>query len=360
MSENISIKPNNYWLNIQYLRAIAAMMVVFHHARNPESWLYNPIPSATFGQAGVDIFFVISGFIIYNISRDEAVGEFSIRRCVRVIPLYWCATLISLPFFYRRELVMMDTDLLSHVLFSLFFIPHYNMSHPTEIWPVLVPGWTLNYEMFFYALFAFALWRGKTLQTLLICIPALVIAGLALKPTSPPVVTYTDPIMLEFLAGVLIARYRNLLSSSNIAWLLPIGFIVIVAVPTPGVWRLLAWGLPAAGIVAGAIAWESRTSTFRNRPLRMLGDASYSIYLVHPIAIAVVAKVVQMLPLTGPLQFAAMFSGSVIASALAGIVAHYVIERRLTRALNRRLLRSVRTEHPVVPVIAAKTTATES
>ena len=108
---------------IQYLRALAALFVVFHHSRNPEPWLFNPIPQLDVGQSGVDIFFVISGFIMYSAARAEAPWEFIVRRAVRIVPMYWLAT-----FFLVILNVVHDNfhrwDI-KHVFYSIFFIPHY-------------------------------------------------------------------------------------------------------------------------------------------------------------------------------------------------------------------------------------------
>ena len=80
--------------SIQYLRAFAALAVVFHHARNPHSWLYPGLAGVGLGQSGVDLFFVISGFIMYVAARKLSVNEFVGRRLVRIVPLYWVATLL--------------------------------------------------------------------------------------------------------------------------------------------------------------------------------------------------------------------------------------------------------------------------
>lgn len=326
------------WMSIQYLRAIAALMVVLHHVRNPEPWLFNPLSGVTFGQAGVDIFFVISGFIMYAAARDEVPGTFVYRRLVRVAPLYWCATLIAMPIFYRAFLVKLDPQLFGALAQSLAFIPHYNLAHPTKIWPLLVPGWTLCYEMFFYLIFAVALWRGRVLPVVVVITAAVVAIGLFHRGDSAIWRTYTDPIILEFTLGLLLARVvtfwgRGMVAAALV--LLPIGLVVLPLTVEPGPWRVLQWGVPALMLVAGALALEARGALPRSRALKSLGDASYSLYLVHPIVIAVMAKVVQKLPVNGWPQFIVMIVLCMLASTAAGLVVHVGVEKPLLRALRR-------------------------
>ena len=88
--------PNRQIISLQYLRAVAALLVVFHHVRNPGNGLFNPISHWNFGQAGVDMFFLISGYIMYAVARQERPVRFLQRRIVRIVPLYWIATLFLL------------------------------------------------------------------------------------------------------------------------------------------------------------------------------------------------------------------------------------------------------------------------
>ena len=132
---------------IQYLRGIAAMMVVFHHARNE----FGAAMSVTLGARGVEIFFVISGLVMMYSTKGglQAAGLtlrerisgavlFWKRRFIRVAPLYWIALLLFAQFASRVDLT--DWTLLKDAL----FIPHLNKAFPDQIWPTLVPGWSLN------------------------------------------------------------------------------------------------------------------------------------------------------------------------------------------------------------------------
>ena len=170
---------------IQYLRAIAAMMVVWHHAREQLPGLKFFFPSE-FGPSGVDLFFVISGFIM--VATTTGPGRpfnFIARRLIRVVPLYWLLTCTMVALAWKLPQLFRTIDLApAHVLQSLLFIPHYSPSFPGMAWPVLVPGWTLNFEMFFYAVFAatLSLAQPMRLWALAAVMSTLVIVGLSMGP----------------------------------------------------------------------------------------------------------------------------------------------------------------------------------
>lgn len=136
------------------------MMVVWHHATAEVAMapVFGKIP--TFGPLGVDLFFGISGFIMLVTTWDKPIGpaEFMAHRIKRIVPLYWLATLsmvglaVVAPALFKT--LKWDAATLTE---SLLFIPHYSLSFPGDIKPLLVPGWSLHYEMFFYVLFAGAL-----------------------------------------------------------------------------------------------------------------------------------------------------------------------------------------------------------
>ena len=124
-------------VSIQYLRSFGALAVVASHVDH----------SAVVGQSGVDLFFVISGFIMWTMSaRPIAPLAFLWNRMLRVVPLYWVATLL---------MALHQRAPLHDVVRSMFFVPYFGAGD--QIWPVLVQGWTLNYEMFFYILIGLVL-----------------------------------------------------------------------------------------------------------------------------------------------------------------------------------------------------------
>jgi exopolysaccharide production protein ExoZ len=315
--------------SIQYLRAVAALMVVIHHARNPRPGLFDPLAGYNALQTGVDIFFVISGFIMFTAARDERPLDFLRRRVVRVAPLYWLATLITLPFVMANHGLHLDGSLLVRLAKSFLFIPSFSPEHPGEVWPVLVVGWTLNYEMFFYAVFALGLARCLPLVVAPILL-SLVALGLIFPSTNPLWTSYTSPQLLEFLAGVGLAAARERLEVRGLWLLIPVGFAGLLAHPA-GFAGGLVCGAAAVMIVAGAASLDLRGAAPDLPWLRLLGDASYSIYLFQVVAIGVTAAVVMRLPIGGEARFGFLILGCTTASVGLGLLTHVCLERPLLR-----------------------------
>ena len=213
--------------SIQILRAVAAIAVVGVHSiaraartfpvQAPHSFLANYHDLFRLGTAGVDIFFVISGFVMMYVHYDQfgertAPRRFLARRIIRLVPLYWALTgfavvlLAVAPrlFFYHSEVD------LPWVIGSFLFIQIAPHSGP--VGPVIGLGWSLDFEMFFYAIFALALLLARRSAVLFIgaTFGMLIAIGL-LFPARPPWLTvWTGPLLVEFLAGVVLAiAYRR-------------------------------------------------------------------------------------------------------------------------------------------------------
>ena len=324
-------------LSIQYLRGLAAMLVVVHHAMAaPAPWLFNPTPNTALGGAGVYIFFVISGFIMFTAGRDEPPMEFVRRRIVRVVPLYWIATTIVFVSYAETLAGLLRAPMYwAHVYaFSLFFIPYYD-AHG-EIWPLHVPGWTLNFEMFFYAIFAFGLMlkRPAALPSLLIV--ALVVSGLFIDRSNAIISTYTNPILLLFMAGIWLGWLFAQEKLPRAPLLLPMGLVVlgVAAFTAHSGYREFALMAGAGVTVFGALGTE--TGVHKARPvLKLLGDASYSIYLAHTLVINFILNMCKAIPLSGWAQFLTTVTISTAGAAAIGIGVHFLVERPVTRWLER-------------------------
>ena len=324
-------------LSVQYLRGLAAMLVVLHHARNPAPWLFSPLAGYKFGEAGVDIFFFISGFIMWTAARNEPVWEFARRRFVRVAPLYWLTTLGFLAFAIAATPAEVVGWSALELIQSLLFIPHFSAAHPGEIWPILVPGWTLNYEMFFYAIFALGLFTRRVLLTVPLLILALVSLGLATHPTSPIYATYTSPLLLEFLGGLFIGTIYHGLSSK--LWpLLPTGLLALVAVVSPNApeaVQAVARFFASGAVLVGSLALERHLQGPLRLPM-LLGNASYSIYLSHAITLQFVRAAWKHIPLHGWAQFLSFLVTAAGASTIVGWVVFVCAERPIVKLLSAR------------------------
>lgn len=326
--------PRPLLLRIQYLRGIAAMMVVVQHARNPQPWLFNPLAEMEIGASGVDIFFVISGFIMFHVGRRETPGDFAWRRVTRIAPLYWLATILMLiPLSGRFGT---PPPAFGDLLLSLVFIPYHNPLYGGTIWPVLVPGWSLNYEMFFYLLFGVGLVLRAPLRVTCAALGVAVLAGLIVRSDNALWQTYTSPLLLEFGAGLLLGAAHERGWTKPHAWALPVGVAGLIAASLVTPAGGLGFALPAVGIVTGVLALEAR-GTARAWPIaKLLGDASYAIYLFHPLVLFVLRQLFLRLPIAGWPQFLIFFPVAIVATAACGIVVHLTVETWLARRLRRR------------------------
>jgi exopolysaccharide production protein ExoZ len=273
-------------VTVQALRAVAALAVVIRHAG---FWEYQ------FLAGGVDLFFVISGFIMVvscwpEFGKPCAPERFAVRRIVRIVPLYWLSTLLVMVGAWYTKNVVPETV---SVLESLFFYPFATEG------PVLPAGWTLNFEMMFYAIFALALvMRPRpAVITASTTLGALVILGWVMGPVSRNNVAF--PLSLEFIFGMTIgvaycagARVAKIFAAFAIIFgFLAIGLSQKLGLISGGTdpIRVLVWGVPAAFVVAGATLAQWSWRPFVNRPAVLLGDASYALYLFHQPLIMILA-----------------------------------------------------------------------
>lgn len=308
-------------LSIQYLRALAALAVVASHT----GWMRSDI-----GQVGVDLFFVISGFIMMHVSQREASPLTFLRaRTLRIIPLYW---LITLPMGWIRG------DSVAHVGMSLAFWPH--IGPEGLISPVIIAGWTLCYEVFFYLIFAVLVMLPVNcrLLTLTAVFVALCLAGFILHPAQAAMASFTSPLLLEFVMGAWLwqAWQRGWLARgyAGIA-LLTLGGIMLavqVIISAPHTWRFVLWGVPASLVAAGALGIEAAGRLPAMPWLRRLGGSSYSLYLSHAATLSLVFSAVHPLPVVLALVSALLMC--VIIGLLVYRFVEHPIQRVVTLALS--------------------------
>jgi exopolysaccharide production protein ExoZ len=238
----------------------------------------------------------------------------------------------------------------------MLFYPHADPSGAVA--PLIVPGWTLDYEVFFYLVFAVSLFAAARSRVLVLTavLGSLVLMGHFIGPTNPALVTYTHPLLLEFLSGVWLGkawavgiRLRSTIGAASMA--LGIALMAIVAALGIDVEpvRIFVWGVPAFLIVAGALALEP----VRDWPIvKFLGDASYSIYLVHGLAIAFCARVLAALDVDSlPIFLCVSIGGGIT----AGCGCYLLVEKPLLRLFHpyRRKHITRREAAPVLAEIAA-------
>jgi exopolysaccharide production protein ExoZ len=352
---------------VQGLRAVAALSLAMVHAKHDAGAL-----AAAAGQAfvshdrfpwvaGVDVFFVISGFVMVHASRGlfarpGASGVFLARRVARIVPLYWGTTTLYLAVALAVP-SLLNSALLEPwpVLASYLFIPFARPDGAVQ--PIYSLGWTLNYEMFFYALFALAvaLPLRRAVAALAATLAALAAFG-ALFRLPQPLAFWTDAIVLEFAFGLVIGLLRAegmTLGRIERAALALLGVALLALDFTRGdLWaplpRVLGWGLPAALIVAAAALGRERapSANWATRLAVATGDASYALYLLHPFVIRggrAFAMRTGLADVIGPWGFVAL---SLLAATVAALFVHRWFERPATERARRRLERSSAEKRP--------------
>jgi len=320
--------------SIQALRAIAATSVILVH-----------IPFIGKGAFGVDIFFVISGFIICYISSLNS-DNFLLKRVFRIVPLYWLGTFgVFLLALVVPAWLNATTANFTDLAKSLFLIPYKREDGGT--FPMLFLGWTLEYEMFFYFAFGLALVflrKRASLAASLLLLGAAA-AGVIFQPASTIPRFYSNPIILEFVLGMVVfavwKRYRSSLNRvpAAVALGLALGcytYLYLVESHVGRNSRLFLQGLPSVVIVLALLALEGRIR-FPGW-LLVIGDASYSLYLFHPYVIQLVDKKMVALSVLTPLTLAASV-GAILACFLLAVVSFRVVERPSNEFLRRRFIK---------------------
>ena len=316
------------------------------------------------GDMGVDMFFVISGFIMVTVhqSLDKGLGEsvdFLYRRASRVYPLYWFYSVPALAIYLWRPdwLHRLNLGMTVHPIRSFLLWPQRN-------WPLLGQAWSLVYEMYFYVVFAGLLllpgrwfWRG------LLAWAAVVLAGnavLAYLPMFDCAETrlVCATLTLEFIAGALVglavrqtvADRRHAIAGwlavgLGVAWIA--GGLMPLKVHLTGGSRLLGYGLPSVALVYGLMILE-KTGRRSPRFLTTIGNWSYSIYLSHIFVIAALAHLVSRLPAPGWASELLLEVGAPVAVLLTGGLSYRYLEIPLLR-LSRQPLSAWSNPPALVP-----------
>jgi peptidoglycan/LPS O-acetylase OafA/YrhL len=325
--------------NIQVLRAFAAAIVVLYHivkspVGNGASFglMFDP-----WGAAGVDLFFVISGFIMVHVQDTKARSpiEFARNRTIRIVPLYWAITFGWALIIYAFSSDFRDSYKFEHIIFSMFFISGVVGFD----FPFLLPGWTLEYEALFYFLFTLSILAvGKRYFFLLL------FSVMALS------LIISEPMLAEFILGMLSARiYTSGLVRRFSPFLLTIGVTSFFAGAfvdlnfgsygaDRGWYRVWFWGVPSVLVVASACNVRQLSS----KSLLYLGASSYSIYLVHFIVIQIFYK---LIPVSGDAPIVFLFIICISVGCLTyklvemplGIIAVNLMNRSRLLSLSKKI-----------------------
>jgi exopolysaccharide production protein ExoZ len=315
--------------NIQALRAFAAINVVLFHIIGTSKsysqevgWLGH---LEGWGANGVDIFFVVSGFVMLHIQmiQRRSPFHFFMNRILRIVPIYWLLTLLFILLYLFFPSIFREMNItLGWAVSSFFFIS----SVFTNQHPIVYVGWTLEWEMFFYLMFSIGLFFYNFRVQV-----AFIVASL----TCFSFITESY-MVLEFLFGMLAAYFSKKLSLSKkqALYVFIFGFFALLLSLLPSVvsWelnRVLLWGVPSLFVVYGLVSCAQISSRF----FTYLGDASYSIYLI------------QMLTIPAFYKFASKILGGwngdllalmcLILSVLFGCLVYSLAEKPVTFKLKR-------------------------
>jgi len=347
---------------LQALRAIAALLVTLHHVTEEAKFYFGFTPwieTNPFGK-GVDLFFVLSGFIIYYASRQSHVTgnvsarEFLIGRLVRVVPMYYIFTsLMVLTLIFAASGVKETKFDIWQVITSYLFVPYER--YDGRIAPTLSLGWTLNYELFFYMLFSACLAFGPGRIARRICgvLFVVAVAGVYLPSTAPAAFReWSNSIILEFAFGIIVASTHEkfgrlaFASVSLSATVVLVGLFALYYFNLPHKFeslpRFVSAGLPAALVLIGSTLLLPRKAEV-NVPkiLVALGDSSYSLYLSHRFVLRPMQILFKKTGLLGEVGYAVVYiAATVLISVVVGHLVFRLLERPMLNQMRRILLRN--------------------
>lgn len=335
--------------SIQFLRFVAATLVVIYHAYISfiPSSLSHPMSETAywfgFGKVGVHIFFVISGYIMYLTSfgrpKKFDPGNFFMRRILRVYPIYWVFVMLYLA--YYLPLGIAPNLSAQQFVGMLALMP---ASSPL----VIGPAWTLSYEIYFYLVFGAVMMLGAQRGTIALTCLFIFSAGLGavLHPEFAVAELVTNALLLEFMMGVWIARLTTLHPVPRAAGGLAIagalaGFAGGLVWGYDRLPSAIIWGIPSALLIAGAVVLEQRQRINRFSLVRRfswLGDSSYSLYLFHILLITLTLKIIDIF--NADVEGAYCISLTVVGCIIIAAIFHAQIERPLTMKLHKMILSS--------------------
>jgi exopolysaccharide production protein ExoZ len=340
--------------SVQVLRAAAALAVTIAH-----TWVWvatacaqhgisNPVPGMVTGAAGVDLFFVISGFIMVYTTRNDPPSirssrRFFLRRLSRIAPLYWIAmATLALSWLDVGTSMKQEGIDVQTIIYSALFIFHQRPPPDNSLNPMLAQGWSLNYEMFFYLLFSVVLLFPRRLS-----IPVFIVALLTMGVMGHVGIVhgtfgrYFVYWLWEFAFGVGIGfAYSNGLRLPRSAAIscVVLGIVLLwsstLYEPETYTWRPIHWGIPCAIILAGVVNLGQHLDV-RWRAIVRIGDASYAQYLFHGMVMLWLfvhwPRIVDLLIKTvGPWGIVVYMTAM---SVIVSVAIYVFVERSLLRTL---------------------------
>lgn len=352
--------------SLQMLRAFAVILIIFIHLTNfiliPRFAAYSAFWSffslSQWPAIGVDLFFVISGFIMTVVTPQYIENgnwrEFLLKRAIRIIPLYY---LVSLYIFITglRHGYVADS---ATILKSILFLPLFDKQ--IFVFPLVPVGWSLSYEIYFYLLITvFLIFRKNVYNNLLIIIAVLAVIGVVFNPPQPLLKFFTSPLLLEFAYGIIVGLlYRNKAflrqrRGAKLAFGLTLVGATLMLLTlftgtasydfslqqnvendnTTAMLRAVIWGLPCAFFLFGMVLMEEAGCLFVPAFMVKLGDASYSTYLTHILIYQLYSKIF----IYSHLSANVFVLSGVLVCLICSFVFYRVIEKPLNTIISKRI-----------------------
>jgi exopolysaccharide production protein ExoZ len=336
--------------SIRVLRGLAALLVVVYHSFEYVSLHGQPFAKGlfNFGAVGVDVFFLLSGFVMaYSMGSDGAYEsklssgiDFMVKRIIRVAPMYWIGASISICLFQAMpgRFRFFSTSW-GHYFESILFLPH---GDEWLIRPILSQGWTLYHEMYFYLVLAIGIVLfGRKISPIFASAFILMFSALgAVDVTAGHIVwpmLVASPMNAEFVMGALICYVFK--SDSRIAMVAMAIVGLTLSIFGSGDYslerswrRVFAWGGGATVAFVLALSAESAIRGFSKWGGRWLGDISYSLYIFHGFSFSAVDLLVS--PIFPAQAMGVRVLGLVFGSLISAWVIYSLIEQPLTMRLN--------------------------
>lgn len=352
--------------SLQVLRAIAAISIVAAHVnRKVQLHLNHNLNFAPpiFADWGIDLFFVLSGFIIFyvhyhDLGKSFQIKQYLFKRFFRIYPTYWIATLLVLPIFFIIDNIGSGTERNPEVIVkSLLLFPQVHS-------PVLFVGWTIVHEVRFYLIFGLFLFLTRNLRILLSCI--FLISTLLIFLLNPSGLNFLikdylfSPFNIEFFLGCFSAYIvcssnsrlqKTYLIAATAAFLIYLGFnnsnlindqVLLLNHNNPLIVkdRVFLFGIPFAVIMTLLGIYELKHSLHIPRFLVYLGDASYSIYLTHFLFISIFFQLLLLFGLSISPSLPVIMFTVLLLSICGGCLFYTILEKPLLNYLKTRFIKN--------------------
>jgi exopolysaccharide production protein ExoZ len=334
--------------NIQALRGIAVLLVIFCHMQAIEQKYgrgAHLLPDwFDYAKASVDLFFVISGFVIATVTRGQfqslrAARHFFFQRITRIYPPYWLYSVIVLMIWlYHPEMVNSAQDNQVNILASFLLLPQ-------DLLPLLMVGWTLIHEMYFYIVIAMVMpvIPEHMFPFWLVLWALVVILGSAYFMTNmdrdynPAIRVALHPFTLEFIGGAACALLLNYTLRSHARSIMVLGVVAFFVATlwldtndptlnTEGWRRVLFFGIPALLVIHGAASAEIGGTLYFPKMLRAVGDASYSLYLSHVLVLSAVGRIWAQISNPGVVIHIVILVTMLLATLIVGLMSYRWVE----------------------------------